>query len=56
MPDDKELALSDVKLPFVMLGDEAYSLLSYLRPFPRRQLIESKRVFNYRLSRGRRVV
>jgi len=40
-----------------MLGDEAYPLLSYLmRPFPRRQLTESKRVFNYRLSRGRRVV
>jgi hypothetical protein len=58
MPDDKELPLSDVKLPFVMLGDEAYPLRSYLmrRPFPRRQLTESKRVFNYRLSRGRRVV
>jgi hypothetical protein len=57
IPDDKELPLSDVKLPFVMLGDEAYPLLSYLmRPFPRRQLTESKRIFNYRLSRGRREV
>jgi hypothetical protein len=55
MPDDKELPLSDVKLPFVMLGDEAYSLLSYLMSqFPFRQLIESKRVFNYRLSRSRK--
>jgi hypothetical protein len=45
IPDDKELPLTDVKLPFVILGDEAYPLLSYLmRPFPRRQLTESKRV------------
>jgi hypothetical protein len=47
IPDDKELPLTEVKLPFVMLGDEAYLLLSYLmRPFPRRQRTESKRVFN----------
>jgi hypothetical protein len=46
MPDDKVLPLSHVKLPIVMLGDEAYPLLTYLmRPFPRRQLTESKRVF-----------
>jgi hypothetical protein len=57
MPDDEGLPLFDVKLSFVMLGDEAYPLLSYLmRPFPRRQLTESKRDRNYRLSRGRRVV
>jgi len=41
----------------VILGDEAYPLLSYLmRPYPRRQLTESRRLCNYRLSRGRRVV
>jgi len=57
MPNAKKLPLSDVELPFVMLGDEAYPLLSYLmRPNPRRQLTESRRLFNYRLSRGRRVV
>ena len=27
-----------------------------MRPYPRRQLTESRRLFNYRLSRGRRVV
>ena len=53
----KKLPLSDVELPFVILGDEAYPLLSYLmRPYPRRQLTECRRLFNYRLSRGRRVV
>ena len=48
---------ADMELPFVILGDEAYPLLSYLmRPFPRRQLTEFRRLSNYRLSRGRRVV
>ena len=57
MPRAQKLPLSDVELPFVILGDEAYPLLSYLmRPYPRRQLTESRRLFNYRLSRGRRVV
>jgi len=57
MPHAKKLPLSDVELPFVILGDQAYPLLSYLmRPYPRRQLTESRRLFNYRLSRGRRVV
>ena len=41
----------------MILGDEAYPLLSYLmRPYPRRQLTESRRLFNYRLSRSRRAV
>jgi hypothetical protein len=57
MPNAKKLPLSDVELPFVILGDEGYPLLTYLmRPYPRRQLTESRRLFNYRLSRGRRVV
>jgi hypothetical protein len=57
LPNAKKLPLSDVELPFVILGGEAYPLLSYLmRPYPRRQLTESRRLFNYLLSRGRRVV
>ena len=57
MPNAKKLPLSDVERSFVILGDEAYPLLIYLRrPYPRRQLTESRRLFNYCLSRGRRVV
>jgi hypothetical protein len=57
MRNGKKLPLSDMELPFVILGDEAYPLLSYLmRPYPKRQLIESRRLFNYRLSSVRRVV
>ena len=57
MPSARKLPLSDVELPFVILGVETYPLLSYLmRPYPRRQLTESQRLFNYRLNRGRRLV
>jgi len=56
MPNARKLRLSDVELTFVILGDEAYPLLSYLmRPYPRRQHTESRKLFNYRLSRGKRV-
>jgi len=56
MPNTRKQPLSDVELPFVIPGNEAYPLLSYLmKPYPRRQLTESRRFFNYRLSRGRRV-
>jgi hypothetical protein len=35
MPNAKKLPLSNVELPFVILGDEAYLLLRYLmRPYP----------------------
>jgi hypothetical protein len=37
----------------LILGDEAYPLL--MRPYPRRQLTEYRRLFNYRLRRGRTV-
>jgi hypothetical protein len=57
MTNAKKLPLSDVELPFVILRDEAYPLFSYLmRPYPRRQFTDSRRLFNYRLRRGRRVV
>lgn len=43
--------------PFVFVGDEAYPLLPCLmRPFPRRNLTNEKRIFNYRQSRARRIV
>ena len=57
MPDDNKLPQTDVKLPYVILGDEAYPLTPWLmRPFPRRELSGPQRVFNYHLSRARRVV
>jgi len=57
MTQGKKLPPSDVKLPFVILWDGAYPLLSYLiRPYYRRPLTETRTLFNYCISRGRRVV
>lgn len=46
------------KLPYVIIGDEAFALTPYmLRPYPRKSNLNiQKRIFNYRLSRARRVV
>lgn len=45
-------------LPFILVGDEAFPLTQYmLRPYPRSgRLNRRKNVFNYRLSRARRIV
>lgn len=43
--------------PFYFCGDEAFPLRKHImRPFPQRLLDDKKRIFNYRLSRGRKSV
>lgn len=44
-------------LPFVFLADEGFGLdTNLMKPYPRKGLTYEKKVFNYRLSRGRRIV
>jgi len=44
-------------MPFVILGDEACPLKTYLtKPFARKDLSCEERVFSYRLSQVRRCV
>lgn len=58
LPEPKELEAGGPKLPYVLLADEAFPLSTYmLRPYPRSGKLDiGKKVFNYRLSRARRVV
>ncbi|CAH2004903.1 unnamed protein product [Acanthoscelides obtectus] len=57
LPKVDQLPSSNVEMPYFFVGDEAFPLKPYLmRPYPGRQLTEQKSVFNYRLSRARRVI
>lgn len=58
-PQPKSLPDSNIVLPYVILGDEAFPLLENLmKPYPRPQSLSdrTKAIFNYRLSRARRIV
>lgn len=48
---------SSISLPFVIVADDAFALKPYLiKPFPFRNQPAPNRVYNYRLSRARRMV
>eukprot|EP00102_Acyrthosiphon_pisum_P017929 XP_008189523.1 PREDICTED: uncharacterized protein LOC103311623 [Acyrthosiphon pisum] len=58
IPDPVSLPLTENNLqPFVFVADEAFGLhTNLLRPYPGRGLNNTRRIFNYRLSRARRTV
>jgi hypothetical protein len=57
VPGDMCLPNCNLKVPHCFVADEAFPLRSYImRPYPRRGLIHKQRVFNYRLSRARRII
>ena len=44
-------------LPFVFVGDEAFALkMNMLCPYPGKNLSENLAIFNYCLSRARRII
>jgi len=58
IPNDEILPNTNISVPYVILGDEAFPLKTYLmRPYPGKQLDDlSKQIYNYRVCRTRRVV
>ena len=57
IPPPRGLPGTSTVVPFVLVGGEAFPLRTNLmQPFPGRYLPESEAVFNYRLSRARRII
>lgn len=57
IPEPSILRGTSTKVAYHVVGDDAFPLTSYMmKPYPHRNLVKQKRVFNYRLSRARRVV
>ncbi|KAM0728892.1 Protein ALP1-like [Formica fusca] len=58
LPEARSLPNTNLITPFSFVGDEGFPLKIYLmRPYARRNLVDDEqRIFNYRLSRARRVV
>lgn len=51
------LPKSNKILNYVFIGDEAFALRpDFIKPYCQRELTNSKRIYNYRLSRARRII
>lgn len=57
VPSADTLPNSERVAPYVLVGDDAFPLKTYLmKPYPFRSQDKNERIFSYRLSRARRVV
>jgi len=57
LPTDCKLPGSDTVCPYVIVADDAFAMRRHLvKPYCNRNLTLEQRIFNYRLSRARRVV
>ncbi|CAH2083600.1 unnamed protein product [Euphydryas editha] len=58
VPESSPLPGTNILTPYVILGDEAFALKTYMmRPYPKANVQDDEKIiFNYRLCRGRRLV
>lgn len=57
LPGPSALPSSDVVAPYCFVADSAFAMNeNLLKPYPQRNLTHDKRIYNYRLSRARRIV
>lgn len=57
VPTPKPLPTSENPVPYVIVADDAFPMKSYImKPFSFRNQDMTQRVFNYRLSRARRII
>ena len=56
-PEADALPNDDHPMPYFIAADDAFALRSWLqKPYSQRQMTKKQRIFNYRLSRARRIV
>lgn len=56
-PAPAALPHDDQDTPYFLLGDDAFGLRTYMmKPYAARNLTKEERIYNYRISRGRRIV
>lgn len=57
LPDPAQLSAEGPDLPYCLVGDEGFPLTDYLlRPYPGKGLTKEREIYNYRLSRARRII
>lgn len=57
IPDAKQLPNSNITIPYVVLADDVFPLsYNVMKPYPLKRITREEKIFNYRLSRGRRMI
>ena len=57
IPEPEPLLPNEPPLPYYFVGDDAFPLKHWMmKPYSRRNLTKEQRIFNYRLSRARRII
>lgn len=57
LPPSEPLGTSTEHVPYCIVADDAFPIKPYImKPFPMRDMTMAQRIFNYRLSRSRRII